>query len=216
MRFNGIFILSISLAACSTAIAQSTDDTQYNYVRLQTESSSPAAGTILSLGLGFGGYYPNTPAIYVENPNITISGERTVVNNAGPGKVNLEALLSYKSIYSGYTDYYTGYDYEQRWDYYILGTRLSYHIEPFGNKKMELYAGVMAGYYITSFKFTSNDPDYAEPTDPGYSLKFGNSPNFFAPGIFAGIRSWITRHSSVWIETGYGFTSVSFGASYKI
>lgn len=205
----------IGLVAFSTMNAQ-YENIQSDYVRPQNNQVPLESATLLSLGLGFGGYYPVPAAMYIENPSVSLSTERVVVKHAGPGTLNLEGMLAYKSIYSGYTDYYTGYNYEQHWNYYIVGTRLSYHLKSFSNKKMEPYAGIMLGYYINAFKFTSNDPDYAEPSDPGYSLKFSGTANLFAPSVFAGVRSWISKRSAIWIEAGYGYSSIAFGASYKI
>ena len=210
---KGFFIIFISFSALSAATAQSTDNS-LNYVRPQSEQAGlNSSASTISFGLGFGGTYPYAGETYVENPNIILMGEAPVCKHAGPGSID---LVSYKSIYSSYTGYYTNYNYEQRWNYYLFGGKLSYHVTPFGDKKVELYAGGMIAYYLTTFTFTSNDPNYAEPTDPGYALKTNNYPNFFSLSIYAGFRSWITNHSSVWFEMGYGYTALAFGASYKI
>jgi len=213
MKFKtGIFILLISFAFVSLGIAQSTDD----YVRPENQHNSATTNSILSFGFGMGGDYPYTGTNFVENPNLSLYYENCILKNAGPGNVVIGGIASYKSIYSSYSDYYSGYSYEQRWNYYILGTRLSYHIKPFANKSIETYAGGMIAYYITTFKFTSNDPNYADPADPGYFLTANSYPNFFAFSIYAGVRSWFNSHASVWFELGYGYSSLAFGVSYKI
>jgi hypothetical protein len=212
-----IFITSFTLASASLVMAQTTDGaTSPDYVRPPIEQPRPVSNNVISFGFGMGGYYPYTGTNYVSNPNLTLQYENTLFGHAGPGKVNVGALLSYKSIYSSYTDYYSGYNYQQRWNYYIIGSRVSYHLIPFFNKSLETYAGGMIGYYITAFKFNSNDPNTSEPSDPGYFLTGNNSPNFFALSVFAGVRSWFNNHTCVWVELGYGYSSLAFGVSYKI
>lgn len=218
MKFKTtIFILFITLAISSLGIAQSAENNPIDYVRPFTEQPATPTNNILSFGFGMGGYYPYTGTTYVENPNLTLYYDNPVFKNMGPGIVSLGGMLSYKSIYSTYTDYYSGYNYQQRWDYFITGARVSYSLRPFpNNENIETYAGGMVAYYITTFKFESNDPNSSEPTDPGYSLKSNNSPNFFALSIYAGVRSWFNNHTCVWLELGYGYSSLAFGVSYRI
>jgi hypothetical protein len=211
------FTLLTGLLSTLSIMAQYADNSQYNYVNPDSKKITTTTNSILSFGFGVGGNYPYSGITYVENPNITLSYENTTFKHVGPGSINLGELLSYENIYSGYTDYGTGYNYVQHWSYYILGTRISYHLNPFPtNKNIELYAGAMFGYYITTFKVTSTDPDYSEPGDPGYYLTPDNYPDFIALSTFVGARSWFNSHGSVWLEVGYGYTSLAFGVSYKI
>jgi len=214
MKFKTpLFILLISFAWSSVLMAQSETNSDDSYIRPPT---SFHGNSVLSIGFGMGGYYPYTGTSAIESPNVTLSYEKAVFKNVGPGRIDLGALASYKSIYSSYMTYYGDYNYTQHWKYFILGTRVSYHINPFINKNIELYAGGMVAYYITVFNFTSNDPNTSDPADPGYSLTANHSPNFFALSVFSGIRSWISPHSGVWFELGYGYTTMAFGISYKI
>ncbi len=213
---TGIIIVLLSMGTGSVALCQSYNNSGTDYVRPVSQQTQTIPNTYLSFGLGMGGYYPYTGASYVENPTISLMCDHTIFKHVGPGQVNVGGVLAYTSIYSNYTDYITNYNYEQRWDYYVFGTRFTYSLEPFNNKNMETYATVMVAYYLTTFKFASDDPNYAEPNDPGYSLKYGNVSNFFSPGIFLGFRSWLSPRSSIWLELGYGYTSVNFGASYRI
>lgn len=215
---TGIVAILLGLGASSAALCQSQDNSQVDYVNpiSLNASATNVPTTFLSMGLGMGGYYPYTGAAYVENPTISLMCDHTVVKRLGPGKLNMGGIMAYTSIYSNYTDYYTNYDYEQRWNYYIFGGRVTYNVQPFSGKNMDMYAGVMAAYYITTFSFASDDPNYAEPSDPGYSLKYGQASNFFSPGVFVGFRTWLNTHSSLWAEAGYGYTTFNFGVSYRI
>lgn len=196
--------------------AQSSGPT-YNYVRSSDEESPSISSNILSAGFGIGGQYPYMGTTSEETPNLSLLYQNTIVKHVFLGNISLGGLFSYKSIYSDYQDNSATYTYKQRWDYFIIGSRISYHIAPFpANKNIEFYGGAMAAYYITTFKFITNDPNYSEPGDPGYSLTINSSPNFFSLSIYTGIRSWVTSHSSIWIEVGYGYTSMAFGVSYKV
>lgn len=214
--YKTIVIILLSFSSASAIMAQSAGNANDLYVR-PGDASPQAYNNIISLGFGVGGYYPYMGTTSVESPNISLLYENTILNHAGPGNISIGGLLSFKTIYSNYLGYNDNYNYIQRWDYYIIGTRASYHIAPFYNKHIEFYAGAMIAYYITNFKFSSNDPEVSNPGDPGYGLTLdNNSPDFFSLSIYAGIRSSITQHSGVWIEMGYGYTSLAFGVSYKI
>jgi hypothetical protein len=211
---TGVFIL----AGISASIAQDTDkDTSsYNYVRPANEKNISDLNNCLSIGFGTGGYYPYYGVSYLESPNVIFTYEHTTLKHAGPGNISLGALFSYKQVSSIYENYSNGYNYTQEWNYYIAGIRVVYDLVDFPSRTIEPYAGAMIAYYFTNFKFTSDDPDYSEPGDPGYYLTPNNYPSFFAPSIFAGIRTRFSSHGSAWLEAGYGYTTFAFGLSYKI
>ena len=123
---------------------------------------------------------------------------------------------SFKQIATGYSDYNGLYTYYQVWNYFLLGSRVVYYMHPFNTNRIELYAGGLGGYYITGFMFKSNDPHFAEPTDPGNYLSINHYPNYFTGSIFAGVRSWFSHSGSVWAELGCGYITANVGFSYKI
>ncbi len=218
MRFAKVlFILLVSMAMAFVCLAQTEDYNPYQYTRPESgnQTSYSNLNNVLSFGFGIGGYYPYNGVYYQENPGVILSYDHTILKHAGPGIVSLGAVVSYKQIYSPYMDYTTGYTYTQNWDYYIVGARAIYCLTSFPGNIIEPYAGAMLAYYITNFKLTSTDPNYSEPGDPGYYLFTSDYKNFFAPGIFAGIRSRFNKRESFWIEVGYGYTSMAFGMSYK-
>jgi hypothetical protein len=213
---KAVFTAIFGLLGLSACMAQYTDTNQYDYVRPQNEKNPAGLINTFSIGFGTGGDYPYYGAYYVESPSIILSYENTIIRHFGPGEVNLGALASFKQIASNYEDYSNGFSYIQRWDYYLLGARLVYHLTDFPSRLIEPYAGLMIAYYLTEFKFSSNDPDYSEPGDPGHDLLPNKYPSFFSPSIFAGVRSRFSNRGSTWLEAGYGYTSIAFGLSYKI
>jgi hypothetical protein len=211
MNFKkGIFILLLSFTGISACMAQ------YDYVRPLPVSSSGNYNNTFSFGFGMGGYYPYAGPSYASTPNLSAYFDRVVFKHVGPGNVSVGGMFSFKQVSTEYTNYNTTYNYIQEWNYYIIGARAAYHLNDFPFRNCNPYAGAMIAYYITGFTFTSNDPNSGEPNDPGYYLTPDTYPNFFAASVFAGISSTIGSRTCVWIEAGYGYTSLAFGASYKL
>jgi hypothetical protein len=212
-----IFTILLVLACFSAGIAQYADTANiYDYVRPTTSEVIKNANNNFITGLGIGGNYPYSGYSYSASPNILLGYERTVIHNAGLGEITLGAVFSYKQIVSYYQDYTTNYTYQQNWNYYMFGLRAVYYFTQLSLENFEPYIGFTEGYYLTGFKFSSTDPNYSNPDDVGYYLTPNTYPNFFAPGIFAGIRSSVGKRTIIWAELGYGYSTFAFGFSYKI
>src|SRR5580693_919115 len=123
-----VLILFIGFAAIFACSAQSADSNRYNYVRPLSHQNFDNLNNAISLGFGVGGYYPYKGLYYSESPNISLSYERTVLKHFGPGNITLGAMASFKQINSSYTGYNTGYNYQQNWNYYVIGSRVTYYI----------------------------------------------------------------------------------------
>src|ERR1700733_16216487 len=78
---------------------------------------------VISIGVGLGGEYNYYDNGYSSTPNLVISYDNGTFGNVGPGTISLGALFSYKGISNDYTDYNSGYNYNQNWSYYVLGVR---------------------------------------------------------------------------------------------
>ena len=211
-----IFIAILCLTITLNGLAQTADNNTYIYVNPESVSIAPVKNNLLSFGFGVGGYYPYSGPAYSASPNLSIYFDNTTFKHIGPGSITLGAMFSYKQISTGYTDYNGSYTYYQSWSYYIFGARTAYHVFPFNSKFIDIYAGGMAGYYITGFKFSCDDPNYREGSDPGNYLSINHYPNFFAFSVFTGIRSWFNSKGCIWADVGYGYTSINIGFSYKI
>ncbi len=206
----------IGLATVSTLQAQSVDSSRNEYVRPVSEQAKAVTSHCISFGFGIGGYYPYEVLSMVASPGLTIFYDNTILKHVGPGNISIGAFFSYKQTASSYMGYSNTYNYEQIWNYYVPGARIAYHIPNFPFKSVEIYAGAGAAYFISRFKFTSTDPNTNEPSDPAYYLTPNIYPNYFSPTLFAGVRSHVGNHASVWLELGYGVSTLSVGVSYKI
>ncbi len=213
--FRFFLVLVTALLSGNKGIAQTEINDDY-YKPAKSRPVYSESSNLIYAGIGEGGYYPYSGLRYTQKPNITLIYERVIFKHLGPGTLNAGPLLSFKNIASQYLDYNTGFKYEQRWNYYHIGARLAYNLHIFPGNSIVPYAGAMIGYYITDFKFSSNDPNYSDPTDPAYYLTTNRYPDFFAMSILAGIRSTMGYHTSVWLELAYGYSSVSFGVCYSL
>jgi len=79
----------------------------------------------------------------------------------------------------------------------IVGVRGMFHYQFV--EKLDTYAGVMLGYDVVSF----NHPD---------STLSGST---FRPGIFAGVRYYITNNFGVFAELGYNTAPLELGVCYE-
>jgi len=213
---KAILLLFIYFTITLGGIAQYVDNNHFNYVRTKPDSIPNGFNNFFSFGIGTGGYYPYYGGLSNKTPNFSFLYERNIFKHLMLGSISAGALFSYTGITSPFFDYNNGYVYSQQWNYYVIGTRITYHFNGVAVKGVEPYVGAMLGYYITRFHITTNDPNYNKPDDPGYYLTPNNYPSFFAPGIFAGIRLGCSTHLSTWFELGYGYSTASFGFCYKI
>ncbi len=171
----------------------------------------------INLGIGFGSTFINAGS-YSVLPLINASGEYGITDDIGIG-----AYLGYTGAtyrYGG--SYYKAggwYNYtdEYRWNFFIVGVRSAYH---FNNliklsdtklgDKLDLYAGLMVGYNIASYSFSSTDPSRT-------NLSFyGSSYGGIAWNIFGGARYRFSERVGVFGELGYGVSYVNFGLTFKI
>ena len=65
---------------------------------------------------------------------------------------------------------------------------------------------MVASIILPPFPLPATTPILPILPIPGIRLA-NHSPNFISPSVFAGVRSWISPHSSVWLELGYGYTA---------
>ena len=214
---NRTFSIILIILSLTTVVSiHSTAQGGYDYVRTDAIQPLKLSKSSLSFGFGIGGTYPYSGTVYSASPNLTLYYDYTVLNHAGPGRISIGTLLSFKQITSTYQDYSGTYIYKQNWNYYSVGSRIIYCLTESPLKDFEPYAGVSGSYYITGFKVSSNDPHLSDPADPGHYLTPNVYPNFFGVSIFAGLRTYITPRANGWIEIGYGYNTVSVGFSYRI
>jgi hypothetical protein len=180
--------------------------------------SSGAAFTkgtnVINAGVGMGGYYSYWGGGYYETPNFVISYENGTFGNVGPGTISLGALLSYKDISDNYIGG-DGYNYTDNWTYWILGFRSAYHLTIPSTPKFDPYAGLMLGYYFLNHTFSTNNPNYRTPGNPGYVYYTASYPDYAALSLYLGARYYISNTVGIWAELGYGYTTLAVGINFR-
>ena len=171
---------------------------------------------ILSLGVGLGGSYTYYGDGYSSTPNFVVAYENGTFGNVGPGTISLGALFSYKGISYDYSDYHSGFYYNQSWTYYIIGIRSAYHLTIASAPRFDPYVGVMIGYYDIGYKVSSNDPDFNIPGNPYYGYYADNYASYLAFSMFIGARYYVSNRIGLWLELGYGYSDAAFGVTFKL
>ncbi|MEO6883964.1 MAG: hypothetical protein ABI199_08060 [Bacteroidia bacterium] len=175
---------------------------------------------VINLGVGFGGEYTYFGAGYSATPAISVSYEQGIWPNIGPGTISLGGLFAYKGIsYSNNFQDWDGngiwqnYTEKDSWTYYIIGLRAAYHLKT-KNDKFDPYAGLMIGYYHTSYSYTNTDPNYGHPGYYGYNTTAQSYSSYVTPSFFIGAR-YMFSNFGIFGELGYGYSNLTLGLSYK-
>jgi hypothetical protein len=171
---------------------------------------------ILNLGVGLGGDYTYFGGGYSSTPNFIISYDNGTFGNVGPGTISLGGLFAYKGISYSYTDFNTGYVYNQNWYYYIVGIRSAYHWNFTTSSRFDPYIGLMLAYYDIGFKASSTDPEYNNPHDPYYYYYANTYGSYMALSLYLGARYYVSDHVGFWLELGYGCSNLSLGVCFKL
>lgn len=154
-------------------------------------------------GIGIGSpYYAASSDMTI--PPIHASFELPLKISA-TNKIGLGGCIGYTA--SKYTANYISYEYSWTYSYLIIGARGAYHF--LENDKIDLYAGVMAGYNVASAKFKSNDATVTE------SLFAETSVGGFTTSAYGGVRYMFSDNFGVFSELGYNIAWLSFGVSGK-
>jgi len=199
------------LGITQVAVGQSSSSSS-----LPSNTNAFGKGTnVINLGVGIGGDYTYFGSGYSSTPNIVLSYENGTFGNVGPGTISLGGLLSYKGISYDYTEPYSGYTYNQNWNYYIIGFRSAYHWNFTSNDHFDPYVGLMLAYYDISYKYTTNDPYYNQAYDPYYASYSNTYSSYVAFSLYLGARYYFSNSVGVWAELGYGYSTLSLGVSFK-
>jgi hypothetical protein len=171
---------------------------------------------VIGIGVGLGGEYTYFGDGYTSTPNIVLSYDNGTFGNVGPGTISLGGLLSYKGISYDYTDFHSGYSYDQAWTYYVIGIRSAYHLSIPSAPRFDPYAGIMLAYYDIGYKESSTDPYYDVPGSPYYSYYANTYGSYLAFSLYIGARYNLSDHIGLWLELGYGYSNAALGVSFKL
>ncbi|HTA27422.1 MAG TPA: hypothetical protein VK809_06525 [Bacteroidia bacterium] len=171
---------------------------------------------IINIGVGLGGNYTYFGDGYTSTPDFVISYDNGTFGDVGPGTISLGALVAFKGISYDYTDFRTGYYYNQNWSYYIIGVRGAYHLTIPSAPRFDPYAGLMLGYYDIGYKVSSSDPFFNHPGDPYYATYSNNYASYVAFSLYIGARYYLSNRVGLWLELGYGYTDAALGICFKL
>lgn len=171
-----------------------------------------------NVGIGLGGYrysYYTGTGTYRSSPTLGFSYERGVTE-IGPGVLGIGGLIAFKTVKHEYSySYWWGdsYQIDELWTNTTIGVRGSWHWNEWhGNDKLDLYAGVMLGYNIGSYKNNSTITEDGV-TRPYNNYRSSVSSSFATYGAYAGCRYLFTEKFGVYGELGYGIAYLNAGVT---
>ena len=172
---------------------------------ITTYAQSFQKGTkIISAGIGLGSglnAYSGADA----TPGISANYEQGIWD-AGPGIVSLGGYAG--RIGFKYEGSSAGYEWEQKWNYTVVGARAAWHYNGLNNDKFDVYGGVMLSYNILNYKYEDNDNSYNYDGE-NYGSGIGLTG-------YIGGRYNFSENFSVYSEIGYGVSFLTLGLSYRL
>lgn len=162
---------------------------------------------VLSAGIGLGGAF-GLGAVSSQTPGISVNFEHGQWEVDGPGAVSIGGYLGFKS-YSNHGTWGSGYYYDQKWSYTIIGIRSAYHYNGLKEEKLDVYGGLMLAYGLLNYSYDDNFP--------GNSLydsrTYHNRPSLT---LYLGSRYYFADNLAVFGELGYGVSNLTLGLSYNL
>lgn len=171
-----------------------------------------------NLGVGVGNtyvharYYTGAGYSYSSIPTLNASGEYGVTDAIGIG-----GYIGYSSFKYSYSNTWFNnggwhsYVDEYRYSFMILGVRGAYHLDELIQvDKLDAYGGLMLGYNLARYTYSS--------TDPGRNnlVYAGQNYGGLAYSLFVGARYRFTDNIGVFGELGYGISILNLGLNIKI
>ncbi len=158
-----------------------------------------AAGIGVGSSLGSFNYSSQLPAI-------SLQYEQGVWDIGGPGVISLGGYIGYKSY--KYTVQSATFESTSKWNYTLLGVRSAYHYTGLDNDKLDVYGGLMLGYYILNHSYRDNS---------GFvNNSGGNFGNTAGVSIYVGGRYYFTDQLGAFGELGYGVSYLNLGVVLKL
>lgn len=173
---------------------------------------------LINVGIGFGGgnYYSRNFGggyVYSSSPAFSVTYEQAYPKKLGPGYLGIGAYAGFRTSHSRYDNYYyqnEKYYYEHRWNYFMLTTRGVYHWDVLNSKNAEVYGGVLVGFRITTYNYTTNS------NDPDVGLYKRSDGGLYPVGsLFAGARWYFVPNVALFGEAGYGVSYITGGVTFK-
>ena len=175
---------------------------------------------IINLGVGFGNSYykfnNRTGYEFGRTPVFLLSYEQPLRNKVGPGYIGVGGLFAFQNAHERFNyDYYYNngnhrYYNQNTWNDYVIAGRATYHWDGLIAEKAEVYGGALIGVRISSYKYTSNNPD---PYYKNEVLSEGSVYPVF--GAFIGARYYFVPNVAVYSEIYSTVSFISAGFTFK-
>lgn len=159
---------------------------------------------VVALGLGIGSSFApvnNSNQL----PGLSIQYEQGVWEVGNAGVISLGGYVGYKSFKQ--TTNSGNIEARSTWNYTIVGARSAFHFHGIENDRLDLYAGLMLGYYFLNYKYSDNS---GFNTDG--SGNYGSTGGFT---IYGGARYYLADNIGVFGELGYGVSFLNVGGVIK-
>jgi hypothetical protein len=158
---------------------------------------------VISAGIGLGSSIANY-SYGSQSPGFNVTYDRGIWE-AGPGVISLGGYVGIKDYKYGYVQ--NGYAYSEKWNYTVIGVRGAWHFTGLDIDNLDLYGGLMLGYYALSYSYSDNQGN------SGGSL--GNYGNTVGVSVFAGAKYYFGSNFGVFGELGFGANVLDLGVAYK-
>ncbi len=154
----------------------------------------------VNAGIGFGNVVSNTTTSI---PPIFATADYALPIGGIPFSIG--GLIGFTSSSYSYKPVYSSSSYEDDYSVLAIGGRFAYHPN-FGVKNLDIYTGIMLGYYIIN----------CSTTGTGIYSDSSATTGDVAWGIYGGARYFFTPNLAAFSELGAGFTYFTLGISYKL
>ena len=226
--FKTCIVLFIVGLSTTSLVCQTPKDKKEQKQKSSTSTSDSKcfdeSTHILNIGCGIGysryySSYRNKGYRYRSSPSFNISYEQAYPKKVGPGFIGIGAYLGYQRSSSTYNynnyfynGYYGNYYYKNSWSNTIVAARAAYHLDELNTKDGEVYFGVMIGFRIQTYRYTTNN-NYGDPYESNYNARsISINPSL---SVFAGGRWYVAKNVALFGEVGYGITYLNGGLSIK-
>ncbi|KUG08228.1 hypothetical protein [Solirubrum puertoriconensis] len=153
-----------------------------------------------NLGVGFGlGYGYSLFTGVRSTPALSLSVERGIIDNLGPGVIGVGGMIGYKA-YS-----WKSGDYKGSWKNFLVSARGAYHYNVFDIPKLDTYAGISLGVRVESYSDNYLDREYTR--------EYGGS--YVTSGFFLGGRYMFNDNLGAFGEAGYDMSYLKLGLTAR-
>jgi hypothetical protein len=141
-----------------------------------------------------------------QTPALSLQYEKGLWDIGGPGVISLGGYVGYKGYkYAGKSG---SYEYDQKWNYTVIGVRSAYHYTGLEVDKLDVYGGIMLSYNILKYKFSDNSTSAPLVSEGSYGSTVGFS-------LYLGGRYYFTDNLAAFAELGYGVSYLNLGLALK-